>query len=214
MRLHSLIERWNWQVILLMLLLSCDNNEIKLPDTGYTYFPLKEGNSWYYTVTLSDNKGEVTGTYSEKWVVNGNNYIEIYNSDDVYQGYRALFHESSDGSIKNWVGQWLEYLNTDYVDKSEDELFLVSTHTGYIDYDHWIKGGKPKIKTPFGLIECIRVKSYKYYSAYEKQLVWLETETKFLKGIGPYEMENREYDNCKGCLSNTRKWKLNSYKLN
>lgn len=186
----------------LLLSIGCTDDEAPpVQEKISSYFALKNGNSWTYQIEYFNQFGEWTPGSKEKWKVNPDLFIDIYEitaNGEIHQGYKALYPHN-DQEVKDIIGT---YVSIKYIDLPEDTMVLVASD--FFDFlrERKIKGGKVQLDTNFGKLDCICTKTSIHFefpvTVYEY----------FCKDVGICLVEYRNMD---GVLD-TRKI-LTDYKL-
>jgi len=173
-----------WLIILVGI--SCKKEEVKPPIPivrVMDYFPFRYGNKWTYTVEGLKEDGSISSTNVEKWQVNQNLFIDLYNvtpDGEDYSGYKAIYLHD-DLEIDDIMGT---FISVKYINLPADSLILVASDSVNILRDRWILGGLTKMETSFGESDCICTKTT-YHFPNDKQDEYLY----FCKSIGIFLME-------------------------
>jgi len=148
-----------WPILLIGV--SCQKEEVKPPASTVKvtdYFPFRYGNQWTYTVEGLEEDGSVSSTNKEKWIVNQNLFIDLYNvttNGEEFSGYKAIFMHG-DLEISDIMGT---FISVKYIDLPTDSLILVASDSVNILRERWIRGGLTKLKTSIGELDCICTKT-------------------------------------------------------
>jgi len=172
--------------LILLLGVSCQHEEITPPMGKVTvmdYFPLRFGNQWTYTVEGISEGGEISSTATEKWIINTDLFIDLYEVTPAgvdFIGFKATYLQD-DLEINDIIGT---YISLKYIDLPSDSLVLVASDSLQILRERWIKGGLTNLKTSFGDLACICTKTT-YHFPGDRQEEYLY----FCKDIGIYRQE-------------------------
>lgn len=151
--------------------------------TVMDYFPLRFGNQWTYTVEGISEGGEISSTATEKWIINTDLFIDLYEVTPAgvdFIGFKATYLQD-DLEINDIIGT---YISLKYIDLPSDSLVLVASDSLQILRERWIKGGLTNLKTSFGDLACICTKTT-YHFPGDRQEEYLY----FCKDIGIYRQE-------------------------
>lgn len=199
-----------WLIFLIGV--SCQKEEVKSPVVKVTdYFPLRYGNQWTYTVEGIDEDGHISSTYTEKWKVNPDLFIDLYEVTpvgEVYIGYRAMYLQD-DLEINDIMGT---FISVKYLNLPADSLVLVASDNVNFLRERLINGGLIKLKTSFGELECICTKTTVYFPGDREDEYFY-----FCKNIGIYLMEkNYIYEDQAGNSKLGFTWRrtLSDYQIN
>ncbi len=144
---------------ILLISIACTDNEAPtVQEKISSYFALKNGNSWTYQIEYINQFGELTPGSKEKWKVNPDLFIDIYEistNGENHQGYKA-FYPKDNQEIKDIIGT---YVSIKYIDLPEDTMVFVASD--FFDFlrERSIKGGKVQLDTNFGKLDCICTKT-------------------------------------------------------
>ena len=148
-------------LLFMILVYSCSSSTE--PHYSLDYFPMKMGNTWYYTGFLH-NPDNHQGKKESKWEVTGEKvfgnvkYTEITETnlvrDDIperkeyyYMSRNKLFKYDQDKKMaglfaqfdldKDESFQYFDY-NVKVTEKTDSTIRFYYDHPGYIDEEHWI----------------------------------------------------------------------------